>query len=77
MTLLGTSTLPHDISWSKGNMMGASLDHAVWFHDDFRADEWLLYACDSPWAGPRARFQTGAGSTRARAGSSPASRRKG
>lgn len=59
MTLLGTSTLPHDISWSKGNMMGASLDHAVWFHDDFRADEWLLYACDSPWAGRARGFNRG------------------
>ena len=51
MTWLGTATLPHEISWSKGNMMGASLDHAIWFHDDFRADEWLLYACESPAAG--------------------------
>ena len=31
--------------------MGVSLDHVVWFHDDFRADDWLLYATDSPWAG--------------------------
>jgi acyl-CoA thioesterase-2 len=59
MTLLGTSTLPHDISWSKGNIMGASLDHAIWFHDDFRADEWLLYACDSPWAGRARGFNRG------------------
>lgn len=59
MTLLGTSTLPHDISWSKGNMMGASLDHAIWFHDDFRADEWLLYTCDSPWAGRARGFNRG------------------
>jgi acyl-CoA thioesterase-2 len=59
MTLLGTATLPHDISWSKGNMMGASLDHAIWFHDDFRADEWLLYVCDSPWAGRARGFNRG------------------
>lgn len=59
MTLLGTSTLPHDISWSKGNIMGASLDHAIWFHDDFRADEWMLYACDSPWAGRARGFNRG------------------
>ncbi|MBA4354219.1 MAG: acyl-CoA thioesterase II [Novosphingobium sp.] len=59
MTLLGTSTLPHDISWSQGNMMGVSLDHAVWFHDDFRADEWLLYACESPWAGRARGFNRG------------------
>ena len=51
MSLLGTCTLPHGLSWTVGNVMGVSLDHAVWFHDDFRADEWLLYATDSPWAG--------------------------
>ena len=54
MTLLGTATQPHDASMLKGELMVVSLDHAIWFHDDFRADEWLLYACDSPWAG-RAR----------------------
>ena len=59
MTLLGTATLPHGISWHKGNMMGASLDHAIWFHDDFRADEWLLYVCDSPWAGRARGFNRG------------------
>jgi acyl-CoA thioesterase-2 len=59
MTLLGTSTLPHGISWHKGNMMGASLDHAIWFHDDFSADEWLLYVCDSPWAGRARGFNRG------------------
>jgi acyl-CoA thioesterase-2 len=31
-------------------MMAASLDHAMWFHRPFRADEWLLYAQDSPSA---------------------------
>lgn len=51
MTLLGTSTMPHQVSWSRGNVMGVSLDHAVWFHDDVQADEWLLYATDSTWAG--------------------------
>ena len=51
MTLLGTCTMPHQVSWSQGNVMGVSLDHAVWFHDDVRADEWLLYATDSTWAG--------------------------
>jgi acyl-CoA thioesterase-2 len=53
-SLLGTCALPHGLSWSQGTAMGASLDHAVWFHDDFRADEWLLYVTESPWAG-RAR----------------------
>ena len=50
-TLLGTSALPHGLSWARGELNGASLDHAVWFHRPARVDEWLLYATDSPWSG--------------------------
>jgi len=46
--LVGTATLPHGISWMQGKLMMASLDHAMWFHRDFRLDDWLLYSCDSP-----------------------------
>jgi len=46
--LIGTATLPHGISWVQGNLMIASLDHAMWFHRNFRLDDWLLYTCDSP-----------------------------
>mgnify|MGYP001823864842 FL=1 len=46
--LVGTATLPHGISWIDGNLMIASLDHAMWFHRDFSLDDWLLYTCDSP-----------------------------
>jgi acyl-CoA thioesterase II len=49
--LLGTSTLPHGVRWETPGFVSASLDHAVWIHDDFRVDDWLLYTCDSPWAG--------------------------
>ena len=35
----------------KGNVRAASLDHAMWFHRDFRMDDWLLYSLDSPSAG--------------------------
>ena len=60
MTLLGTCALPHGLSWTLGNLMGVSLDHAIWFHDpDVRADEWLLYACDSPWADRARGFNRG------------------
>ncbi|MCH7628933.1 MAG: acyl-CoA thioesterase II [Proteobacteria bacterium] len=60
MTLLGTCTMPHEeLSWPKGTLMSASLDHAIWYHDDFRADEWLLYTCDSPWAGRARGFNRG------------------
>lgn len=48
--LIGTATLPHGISYLQGNVQMASLDHAMWFHRPFRADEWLLYSCDSPSA---------------------------
>ncbi len=50
-TLLGTSALPHGLSWARGELKGASLDHAIWFHREARADEWLLYATQSPWSG--------------------------
>jgi acyl-CoA thioesterase-2 len=59
MTLLGTCALPHGLSWTQGNAMSVSLDHVVWFHDDFRADEWLLYATDSTWAGRARGFNRG------------------
>ena len=50
MTLLDTSLLPHGSGWFQGGLFMASLDHAVWFHRPFRADDWLLYVQDSPSA---------------------------
>lgn len=50
MTLLDTCVLPHGISWLNPRLQSASLDHAIWFHGEFRADEWLLYVQDSPRA---------------------------
>ena len=50
MTLLDTATLRHAIAWNDRRFMMASLDHAMWFHRPFRADEWLLYAQESPSA---------------------------
>jgi len=47
-TLLGSSLLPHGQSYWNDEIMMASLDHAMWFHRDFRADEWLLYSQASP-----------------------------
>jgi len=43
MTLLDTTLLPHGISWHDNTVQMASLDHAMWFHRPFRADDWLLY----------------------------------
>ena len=58
-TLLGTCVLPHGLSWMRGELVGASLDHAIWFHRPARADEWLLYATDSPWSGGSRGFNRG------------------
>lgn len=43
MTLLDTTVLPFGLSWETPGMQMASLDHAMWFHRPFRADDWLLY----------------------------------
>jgi acyl-CoA thioesterase-2 len=48
MTLLDAALIPHGRSVFDKEIMAASLDHALWFHRPFRADEWLLYAQDSP-----------------------------
>jgi acyl-CoA thioesterase-2 len=59
MALLSTATLPHGVNWMTHNLQSASLDHAVWLHEPVRADEWLLYDCDSPWAGHARGFNRG------------------
>lgn len=48
MGLLATSMLPHGVWFKISNLQMASLDHAMWFHRRFRADEWLLYSLESP-----------------------------
>lgn len=58
-SLMDTATLPHGISWMSGVMMGASLDHAMWFHHDFRMDDWLLYTHDAPVSAGARGFNRG------------------
>ncbi|MBM4205319.1 MAG: acyl-CoA thioesterase II, partial [Gammaproteobacteria bacterium] len=58
-SLLDTATLPHGISYLQHNIQMASLDHAMWFHRPFRADEWLLYVQDSPSASGARGFNRG------------------
>ena len=58
-TLLGTAVLPHGLSWMRGELISASLDHAIWFHAHARADEWLLYETDSPWSGSGRGYNRG------------------
>jgi acyl-CoA thioesterase-2 len=48
LTLLDTALVPHGRTLFEKDFMAASLDHALWFHRPFRADDWLLYAQDSP-----------------------------
>jgi acyl-CoA thioesterase-2 len=50
MSLIDAMLKPHAIQWDDGGFMVASLDHCMWFHREFRADEWLLYDTESPIA---------------------------
>jgi acyl-CoA thioesterase-2 len=50
LTLLGASLVPHGVHFGTPGMQMASLDHTVWFHRPFRADEWWLYDQVSPTA---------------------------
>jgi acyl-CoA thioesterase-2 len=59
MTLLETSLLPHGVWWFDDRLQIASIDHAMWFHRPFRADEWLLYVQDSPSASGARGFSRG------------------
>jgi len=49
--LMGTAMLPHGMNFWQPHVQCASIDHAMWFHGDFRIDEWLLYRSESPFAG--------------------------
>lgn len=48
VTLLDSALIPHGRTLFEKEIMAASLDHALWFHRPFRADDWLLYAQDTP-----------------------------
>ncbi|WP_346618561.1 acyl-CoA thioesterase II [Blastococcus montanus] len=51
MLLLSTALAPHATVIGSPGVAAASLDHAVWFHEPIRADEWLFYDQESSWAG--------------------------
>jgi acyl-CoA thioesterase-2 len=59
MTLLDTALFAHGRTLFDPDLQVASLDHALWFHRPFRADEWLLYAEDSPSASGARGFTRG------------------
>ena len=59
ITLLDTSLIPHGRNIFDPAIQAASLDHALWFHRPFRADQWLLYAQDTPSASGARGFARG------------------
>jgi len=63
-TLLDTALVAHGRFVFDPSLMLASLDHALWFHQPFRADDWLLYAQDSPYSGSARAFCRGTFYTR-------------
>lgn len=62
--LLPTALQPHGLSFRSRGLQMASLDHSLWMHRPFRADEWLLYATDSPAAAGARAFVRGSIYTR-------------
>ncbi|GLZ29640.1 acyl-CoA thioesterase II [Lentzea sp. NBRC 105346] len=59
LTLLDAVLVRHGVYWGLDKVLGASLDHAMWFHRRFRADEWFLYDCESPSASGNRGLATG------------------
>jgi acyl-CoA thioesterase II len=59
MTLLDSTLVAHGRTVFERTIQAASLDHALWFHRPFRADEWLLYAQESPFTGGARGFAQG------------------
>lgn len=59
MNLLSSGVRPHGVSWMLGQVMTASLDHAMWFHAPTRFDRWHLYAMDAPFSGGGRGFNRG------------------
>jgi len=59
LSLLDSVLAMHGEVWGPGGVIGASLDHALWLHRPFRADEWFLYDSTSPSASGSRGFANG------------------
>ncbi|MBN8830294.1 MAG: acyl-CoA thioesterase II [Sphingomonadales bacterium] len=57
--LLGTAYRPHGLHIGAADVISASIDHSLWFHEDVECGDWLLYAMDSPFAGHARGFARG------------------
>lgn len=57
--LMETGLYPHPIGFLSKGFQGASLDHAMWFHTDFRVDDWIYYHMDSPRSAHARGFNRG------------------
>jgi len=51
MGLLSSAMLPHGLNWSSPGLFSTSLDHAMWFHNNIRVDDWFVFVMDSDWTG--------------------------
>ena len=57
--LMLTGMLPHNMTFQSHKIIGASLDHAMWFHDEIRVNQWIYYHIDSPRAARARNFNRG------------------
>ena len=57
--LMGTALRPHPVSHLTHKIIGASLDHAMWFHEEIRVDQWIYYHLDSPRSARSRGFNRG------------------
>ncbi len=57
--LMGTALRPHAVNVRTHKIIGASLDHAMWFHEDIRVNQWIYYQTDSPRSARSRGFNRG------------------
>jgi len=58
-SMLAVAAQPHGVSFMTPDLQMATIDHSMWFHRDFRFDDWLLYQIESPSTSGGRGFVTG------------------